>query len=80
MAIEVDEKLFGKLSRKLINEVSREEVIVKNRNKKIAVIVDYEKYKTLKEKLRELEDFLWALKAEEILKDAEFVELDPTQL
>ena len=80
MAIEVDEKLFGKLSRKLINEVSREEVIVKNGDKKIAIIVNYEKYKTLKEKLRELEDFLWALKAEEILKDAEFVELDPTQL
>ena len=80
MAIEIDEKQLSVLSRKLINEVSREEVIIKNKDKKIAVIVNYEKYKTLKEKLEKLEDFFWALKAEEVLKDAEFVELDPTQL
>ena len=40
----------------------------------------YEDYLKLKQRLEELENYLLALKAEKILKDAEFEEIDPEGL
>jgi len=72
MALEINATTFKKRSGEFLDKALKEEVIIKRRNRKVAVLLDYERYEFLKKRLEELENYLLALKAEEILKDAEF--------
>lgn len=80
MTYEVDATTFKKRSGEFIDRALKGEVVIKRRNRPVAVLVDFERYQSLKKRLEELEDLLLALKAEEILKNAEFVELNPKEL
>jgi prevent-host-death family protein len=78
--IKVSATEFKKRSGEFIDRSLKEEVIIQKRKRPVAVVIDYERYTELKRKLEDLEDRLWALLAEKILEDAEFIEVDPKDL
>jgi len=78
--VKVSATEFKRKSGEYIERALKEEVVVQKRERPVAVVVDYETYRSMKERLEELEDRLWALLAERVMEDAQFVEVNPEQL
>jgi len=78
--VKVSATEFKRRSGEYIERALKEEVVIQKRNRPVAVVVDYDKYRELQKKLEEMEDRLWALLAEKIAEEGEFVEVNPEEL